>query len=236
MSEEEKNIEALRQELEKVQAEYDDFVYIVSHDLMGPFRHIEGFSNFIWRDYEDQFDDKAKRNFQSVFKATERGKEIIEGLLKFSRLRNASEAKTIDLNAIITEAKTVLATEHMFDCQSEDLPEIKGDERLIYELFYELLKNAVTYVDEGVKPSITITATQSEESVEVTILDNGIAVPATLHEKIFKPLRRAVGEDYPGVGMGLTLALKIAELHGGTVRYENLESGGSSVAVSLSRG
>ena len=82
----EKQLAEVQEELNTLKADYNEFAYIVSHDLAAPFRQIEGFASIIASNHADQFDEKTKRHFELIIKGSEKGSRIVEALLTYSRL------------------------------------------------------------------------------------------------------------------------------------------------------
>jgi len=100
----------------------------------------------------------------------------------------------------------------------QKLPKITGDKEQIKIVFFHLLKNALLYRSDSVRPEIIVSCEEQKEHWEFTVSDNGIGVPGNMDERIFQVLKRAVADnDYPGHGMGLATAKKVITRHGGTI-------------------
>ena len=109
---------------------------------------------------------------------------------------------------------------------------IVGDERKIKQILLNLLSNAVKFTPEGGR--ITINARQTNGSVEISVTDTGIGIAEEDQPKIFEEFRQ-VGSDYAqkveGTGLGLTLAKKFVELHGGRIWVESEVGKGQHLCV-----
>ena len=111
---------------------------------------------------------------------------------------------------------------------------IVGDERKIKQILLNLLSNAVKFTPEGGR--IGINAQQSNGAVEISVSDTGVGIAPEDQPKIFEEFRQ-VGSDYAhkseGTGLGLTLAKKFVELHGGRIWVESEVGKGSTFTFTL---
>ncbi|HLO01246.1 MAG TPA: ATP-binding protein, partial [Pyrinomonadaceae bacterium] len=116
----------------------------------------------------------------------------------------------------------------------DQLGEHVGDERKIKQILLNLLSNAVKFTPEGGR--ITITANKTENGAEISVSDTGIGIPPAERPTIFEEFRQ-VGGDYAhkkeGTGLGLTLAKKFVELHGGKIWVESEVGKGSTFSFTL---
>lgn len=218
------------QELALLKAEYEEFVYIISHDLSAPLRQVQSFSEIITNKHSSNFDDKTKRHFELIIRGANQASQMLKAMSYYSRLNtrakpfalfdcNVSIAKALDnLSSLISDSGASITC--------DDFPEIIGDEEQITILFQQLIHNALTYQKAGSKPIISISFTNNVDAWQFSIKDNGIGVPESLREKIFKVLRRGVSDKkYPGLGMGLAYASKILQKHRGGINVVNSAQG-----------
>ncbi len=234
----EERILKLEQELKSLRAEYEEYVYIVSHDLGAPIRHIEGFANIISADIYDGLDKKNQDRFDRILSSTDEAKKILKALHEYSRLSSCSSLyEELDCNDIIetiTEQLKPLIDESSAELYFSNLPSVYGVPSEISLVFFHLLQNSLLYRADGVKPVIVIECTDNGSQWEFHVKDNGIGVRESLIPKVFKVLRRAVAaSQYPGQGMGLAISQKIVEAHGGNIRMESIPENGSRVYFTL---
>jgi len=225
-------------ELEAIQKEYQEFAYICSHDFKAPFRQIEGFSKLIFDRHVDAFDAKTRKHLGLVIKGTEKCQHMISALLEYSRLNTlAAPFEAVDCEVVLNEQTRLLG--RLIGSTGAKVifnkpPVIQGDPTQIGQLFYHLLKNALMYHREQTPPKVSIVATHETDRWAFRITDNGIGIPEKQLHKIFTVFRRAVNdEQYPGEGMGLAIAKKIVERHGGKLWIESSESKGTSVYFTI---
>lgn len=218
----ERELTAVKQELAALKAEYQEFVYITSHDLSAPLRQVEGFAEIIVSKHGDSFDDKTKRHFALISDGVTQAKSILDALTNYSRLNTRAQPFVLsDSNEIVGQALSSLSS-LIADTEAEiicaDLPTIMSDKEQIKLLFECVIENALTYQLPDNKPIITLSAKEDNDFWYFCISDNGIGVPENLTEKIFKILRRGVSnKKYPGLGMGLAIAKKILQRHNGDI-------------------
>lgn len=229
----ENELKRARQELAALKIEYDEFVYIVSHDLSAPLRQIEGFSEIIVSRHADSFDEKTKRHLALIQGGSNQAKSILEAIRSYSHLNTMTQPFVLlDLNKIVSDTKVKLLA--MFDEVSasitcNNLPEIIGDPKKITLLFECLIHNALTYQPQKQHCNINITAVEQTNDWQFCITDNGIGVDEKVQKKIFKVLKRGVSDKkFPGLGMGLAIVNKILQQHKGRIWLESNNNGGSA--------
>lgn len=230
----------VQQELDELRAQHSQFVYAVTHDLAGPFRQIEGFANIIQSKNSHLFDAKTKRHFDLMISASERGGAILEALTDHSRMSiTKASLSHVDCGEVIAEAIDSLSalienSNGKISCNR--MPTIAGDSVQLHRLFYHLIHNALLYRDPDRAPLVLLDATELEGSWQFCVKDNGIGFRDRIGEKIFTPLRRGVRDgDYPGIGMGLTIARTVVQRHGGSIWSESEEGVGSSFYFTLDK-
>ncbi|GAP37993.1 sensor histidine kinase [Piscinibacter sakaiensis] len=157
---------------------------------------------------------------------------LVEEVLLASRLDAASEGPQrdpVDLLALAAEEAARLQAE----VDGESL-QVLGEERLLRRALRNLLENARRYGGTDVRVEIHRRGT----GAELRVCDRGPGVPEDLRERIFEPFYRLPGhaEQAGGVGLGLSLVRQIAERHGGSVRCEAREGGGSCFVIALPAG
>ena len=219
-----------------------DFVSNVSHELKTPLTSIRMFSEML---AEGRVDDDAKRTqFLNIITAeTARLTRLINNVLDFARMERGekrAEFENLDLSAL---ARNTL--EH-YRPQLEasgfqitaDVPSapthVLGDRDAVAQVMLNLLSNAEKYSADG--KQIDVTLTTRDGHAEWSVLDRGRGVPAGCEERIFEQFFRAhdsLASGIQGSGLGLTLARRIAEAHGGTVRYTPRDGGGSCFTLQL---
>ena len=163
--------------------------------------------------------------------------KMLASLLDYSRLNTmAKSASNVDLNVILEHCELVLEEkikETAAKIVISPLPTVKMDAEQAMQLFLFLIDNALKFQIPGNRPLIKISATQESDAWLFKIQDNGIGMEPSAVEQIFKPFQQLHGEEFPGVGMGLSLAKKIVERHQGSIGVEATNQTGSTFFFTL---
>ena len=165
--------------------------------------------------------------------------EILESLLIFSRTGNSLHPTYESLNVLIERAVALLRMHpdaHQVSIAVEDGPHIEAwlDARMIERAIYNLLINAVQAARTGAElPRVSICLTEGPSQIELRIIDNGPGVPAAIRDTLFEPF--VSKGKRRGIGLGLSIASRILQDHGGSVRLEQSEPGSTTFVLSLDR-
>jgi light-regulated signal transduction histidine kinase (bacteriophytochrome) len=236
-----KQDQTLQHELETIKHEFNDFTYTVSHDLGAPLRAVVSFSKLIMEKYENSLDEKGKRYLDFVLTGGQKAQSMLQGLLQYSRLHTqANPHKPVAVSDIIHQCRTVLK-DKISACGADLavdglLPTVEADPEQLLTLFAALLDNALTYHKPGAPPTICVGATEQAGNWQFMIRDNGIGISQAHSARIFDLFKRLhTDEEYPGIGMGLTLARRIVDLHGGAIEAIPGEHGGTVIRFTLAK-
>jgi light-regulated signal transduction histidine kinase (bacteriophytochrome) len=214
----------LSEELQRSNQELEAFSYSISHDLRAPFRHIVGYSELL-REREKNLDPKSRHFLESIVESALAAGRLVDDLLNFSHIGRASiTARPIDMNKLVAEVRHSLAAqegERRIVWQMEDLPTAWGDAALIRQVWFNLLENAVKYTRPRAEASITVTGWAERGETCYRVEDNGVGFNMAYREKLFGVFQRLQrSEDFEGTGIGLALARRILERHGGRIWAE----------------
>ncbi|MCH9666501.1 MAG: PAS domain S-box protein [Actinomycetia bacterium] len=226
------------QELQRSNEDLERFAYIASHDLQEPLRHITSFVQKLEEKYGGSFDDRGLRYLGYVVDAASRMRQLIDGLLEFSRVgRVRPDLSPLDLGRVVdaaARAVSVLAQDRDARVEIGALPEVLGDEDLLFRLFVNLLANGIKFARPDRAPHVVVSAEAGEGGVvEVLVADNGIGVEEKYRDRAFEIFERLNGDKYPGTGMGLSVARRIVDEHRGSIALDATDGGGTTVRIEL---
>ena len=232
--------ERLIAELEAKNAELERFTYTVSHDLKSPIFTIRGFLGFVERDLERGDRQRLAEDMDRIRMATDRMSQLLDELLELSRVgRHADHRQELDLYELAREAEESLEGEIRqsgVELQIQvDLPHAFGDRTRIFEVLQNLLSNAMKFLGDQPAPEIAVDYRLDGEETVIFVRDNGIGIAPQYQEKVFGLFERLTPE-VPGTGIGLALAKRIIEVHGGRIWVESEGLGhGSTFCFTLPR-
>ena len=240
------------EELERSNDDLQQFAHVASHDLKEPLRKIRTFASRMQDEFAKDIPEKAFVYLEKMQSAAVRMSSMIDGVLNYS-IANTSEQQfeSINLNTIIEEIKLdleVIMEQKGVTLTYQELPFIKGIRVLIYQLFYNLINNALKFSKEDIKNEITITAKELRGTdlpgnmnrepgtwyTGIIITDKGIGFDEIYSEKMFHIFSRLNPKDkYEGTGLGLALCRKIVVRHGGTIWATGKLNEGAQFTVAL---
>jgi len=210
----------------------EQFTYIASHDLQEPLNTIISFIEIIANHPDRVYDDLENDSFKFINKATFRMKDLIKGLLDYSRLGQKTEVKNLNSNILVQSVCSdldFLIEKNNAKITIGDLPQIYAYETELRLLFQNLISNGIKFKDPNKSPEIVINAKQNKCETTFTIKDNGIGIDPKYNEKIFTIFQRLhKRNEYEGTGIGLAHCRKIAELHNGNIWVESEIGKGST--------
>lgn len=231
--ESEKRLAQLLAEVETVNQELDSFAYIVSHDLKAPLRGIDSLANWFLEDYRDRVDSEGQELLNLLKTRVEKMHNLIDGILQYSRVgRMEEEKQVVNLNALLEDVIDMIDPPKEIEIQiQEKLPNIIGERTRLQQLFQNLLSNAIKYID---KPSgkIIIGYVEDGDDWKFSVSDNGIGIDAEHHFRIFQIFQKLSAESN-STGIGLAVANKIVDLHGGKIWVESEVGQGSTFFFTL---
>jgi light-regulated signal transduction histidine kinase (bacteriophytochrome) len=236
----ERALEQYAMELERSNAELEQFAYIASHDLSEPLRMVTGYLNLLERRYGAQLDDDARQFIGFAVDGAARMRGLIDDLLAFSRVGRVELARDqVDTEEVVNEVFRTLTAEREGPepaLLATTLPVVTGDAGQIGQLFQNLLSNAVKFVEPGHAPVIEVTAELLEDGGgwRFVVADDGIGINPAQAERIFGMFQRLhTRDEFPGTGVGLAIARKVVERHGGRIWAEPRPGGGTRMLFEL---
>ncbi|TYL40114.1 two-component sensor histidine kinase [Natronococcus pandeyae] len=225
------------QQVEESNERLQKFAYAVSHDLQEPLRMITSYLELLERRYADDLDEDAEEFIEFAVDGAERMRDMIEGLLEYSRIETRGNPfEPVDLDEVFEEVRTdlqVVLEEQEGELSVDSLPTVPGDRSQLRQLFQNLLQNAIKYSGDE-PPRIHVEAEEGDDEWIVAVSDDGIGIDPDDQKRIFDVFDRLHSrEEYEGTGIGLALCERIAERHGGTIEVESEPGEGSTFFVTL---
>jgi signal transduction histidine kinase len=224
-------------DLERSNAELEQFAYVASHDLQEPLRKVASFTQLLQRRYHGQLDERADQYIAFAVDGAKRMQVLINDLLAFSRVgRLLREHVEVDAGDLVAQALgnlSLVIEETGAEVTVDDLPRVSGDMSLLTGVFQNLIGNAVKFRGDA-PPRIHVGVRDAGEEWEFCVADNGIGIEPEYADRIFVIFQRLHPKDaYPGTGIGLAMCRKIVEYHGGRIWLDTEVGTGTTFRFTL---
>lgn len=231
-------VEQKNAELSRQNHDLEQLAYVSSHDLQEPLRKIVAFGDRLRASSAGTLDERSLDYLERMQSAARRMQELINDLLAYSSLTTrAKPFDVVDLAKVTRDVITdiELAVERTGGTiHVGELGEVRGDATQLRQLIQNLLENALKFHREGVPPVVSIDGRQEGATYVIRVQDNGIGIEPRYVERIFTVFERLHARGrYEGTGIGLAIAKKIAERHGGDITVESTPNVGSTFLATL---
>lgn len=237
----ERRAHAYAAELERSNRELQEFASVASHDLQEPLRKIRSFGERLGDRCRGALDEKGEGYLSAMLDAAQRMQALIEDMLSYARITTAARPfRSVDLADLVGGVlRDLQARVEQTGARIEvgPLPTVLADAVQMRQLFQNLLGNALKFRRAGVPPIVHVTCARSDAAVpsrQIVVEDNGIGFEPRYTAKIFQLFERLHGRsEYEGTGMGLAIARKIVERHGGTILASGRPGRGATFTFTL---
>ena len=243
-------IQAKSRELEQANKHKSEFLANMSHELRTPLNAIIGFSEVLTEEMFGAVNDKQMEYLKDIHSSGQHLLTLINDVLDLSKIeagRMELELSCFDLGLLLDHSMTLVrerAARHGLKLALEvdsQLSEVVADARKVKQVVVNLLSNAVKFTPTGGSVTVRARALDATDgmaagTVEVSVIDTGVGIAPAEQALVFEEFRQASG-DYlrkaEGTGLGLALARRFVELHGGTVRLQRAPGRGSTFSFTL---
>jgi signal transduction histidine kinase len=225
-------------ELEAANKELESFSYSVSHDLRGPLRSIDGFSQLLASEYHDKLDDNGRRYLGRIRASAQRMGELIDDLLLLAQVSRAElHREPVNISDIARAAVAELRANEpgrSVRCEIQDGLTGEADQRLTRVMLDNLLGNAWKFTSKTQDPRIEFGADRRDAIPAYFVRDNGAGFDMAYSEKLFHPFQRLHRDsEFAGTGIGLATVHRIVTRHGGRVWAQGRVDGGATFFFTL---
>ena len=231
----------VEQALAQSNQELERFSYSVSHDLRAPLRAINGFAQALVEGHAARLDEEGKRLLSVIRESAKLGGQLIDALLNFSRVgRQALARAPVDLRAlaesVVAELRQTQGTVAV-EVVLAPLPPASGDRALLRQVLVNLIGNAFKFSANRAHPKVEIGAEQNGSEVAYYVKDNGVGFDMQYADKLFGVFHRLHRPDeFEGTGVGLALAQRVIQRHGGRIWAEGKVNEGATFRFTLMAG
>ncbi len=233
-----RQLQLAQAEVEAANRELEAFSYSVSHDLRAPLRAIDGYARILVEDHAGKFDAEGERVLGTISAQARHMGRLIDALLSFARLgRQTLTVGSVDMTALAQTVSTEMAQQEpgrTVTLTVATLPPARGDDRLLRQVFANLLGNAWKFTRITPNARIEVGARAHDDAVTYFVRDNGAGFDMAYAEKLFGVFQRLHRtEEFEGTGIGLALVQRIVQRHGGRIWAEATVNDGATFYFTL---
>jgi signal transduction histidine kinase len=237
----EERVHARTVELKRAYDELESFSYAAAHDLKGPLRAINGFSQLLELEAQSGLSERGRELLTRINDGSLRMAALIDDLLAYATIeRSEAPRRCMELPALIADVLLPYREEleRRRVALRMDVPSVSLliNEKGFVLALRNLIDNALKYTRHTQQPRVDIKASLSDRNVMLVVADNGVGFDMTYHDQIFTIFKRLHREDeYSGTGIGLALVRKAIERMDGRVWAESSPGAGATFYVELPR-
>ncbi len=229
---------ALVEELERKNRELEMFSYSVSHDLKAPLRALTGFTRLLQEECAPGLDERALHYLDRINTAAGRMGELVEDLLRLSRVGRAELAvRRVDVSEIAREVERELRKrqpDREVDVHVAEGLSVSADPSLLKIVLENLMDNAWKFTSLSAAARVEVGGSPGPSGTVFFVRDNGAGFDPAFVDKLFNPFQRLHStSEFPGTGIGLATVRRIVERHGGEVRAEGEVGRGATIYFTL---
>jgi len=216
------------EELQKKNAEIEQFIYTVSHDLRSPLVTVKTFMGYLEQDMAEGNKERLAQDIAYIHAAADKMKLLLDELLEMSRIDRIESAPVeVSFMEVLAEALDALAGAISKRNVDIHLPEkdlmMFGDRMRLCQIWQNLIENAIKYCHEDVTPCIQLGVRLTDQEPVFFVKDNGIGIAPEFHAKVFGMFDK-LDPKSPGAGLGLSMVKRIIEKKGGRIWIESGEA------------
>ena len=207
------------EDLERSNADLEQFAYVASHDLKAPLRAIDNLAGWIEEDVAEHMSDDSREHMTLLRGRIGRLESLLEGLLRYARTgRDETEQSWVDTGPLVSEAVELLGEPEIVNVDIPgDLPRIHTSAAALQQVFRNLISNAVKHRDRD-DVCVEIGHRDLGDEWEFSVTDDGPGIPEQYHDRIFQMFQTLKRRDeVEGSGLGLAMVRKLVRAHGGEI-------------------
>jgi PAS domain S-box-containing protein len=227
-------------QVEERNKDLNEFTYMISHDLKAPILTISGMLGILEEEDAIKSNPHLSEPLGYIRKATKRLQDLVTGVLELARIsatdRSLEPVRLTDvLSEVLDEHRLQIEQSAAKVTTVEELPVVLGNKTQLYQVFSNLIGNAIKYKksDRPLVISIGSDKASSRRKTSIIVTDNGRGISSEKIDTIFKPFNRAGEESIEGTGVGLASVKKLVEKLGGTISVASDVATGTSFTIEL---
>ncbi|MCB0339730.1 MAG: PAS domain S-box protein, partial [Bdellovibrionales bacterium] len=231
-----------QKQVEERNKDLQEFTYMVSHDLKAPIFTIRGMAKILEEDYAIKLGTEGTATVQHILKSTERLQALVNAVVEYSKITAhqfvpQEVSLTEVMEEVLSDLQSVISSNQAKIIVGRNLPYIIGEKTRVYRIISNIVGNALKYRSPDKLPEISIEVIPpiNERRVSIAVKDNGLGIPDSRLEDIFRPFQRAHGDEIEGSGIGLASVRKLMHSIGGEVSVSSKLKEGSTFKLTFNR-
>jgi light-regulated signal transduction histidine kinase (bacteriophytochrome) len=226
----------VQRQLERANAEFEDFVSTAVHNLREPLRGVASYSQLLTDTCAGRLDADAIAFLAHIQEDAARMQSLLTGIVDYwaagagDRQPSRTDMEAVFGQALLYADKQV--TERSAAVTHDPLPAVLGDFEILTKVLRHLIGNAIEYCGSPA-PRVHVSSRREHDVCVISVQDNGPGIDPAFHDRIFQAFKRLHGKNYPGNGLGLAFCRKAIEWHGGRIWVESAPGEGSTFYFTL---
>jgi light-regulated signal transduction histidine kinase (bacteriophytochrome) len=226
----------VQRQLDRANAEFEEFVSTAVHDLREPLRGVASYSQLLAETCAGGLDSEAGTILGHIQENAARMQSLLAAIVDYWALGTGDgQTARTDMDAVLLQAllfKDKLIAERSATVTHDPLPAVTGDFGMLAKVLRHLIRNAIEYCGPS-DPHVHISARREHDEWIISVQDNGPGIDPAFQDRIFWAFKRLHGKEYPGNGLGLAFCKKAIEWHGGRMWVESVPGAGSTFYFTL---
>lgn len=214
------------------------FVYSIAHDLRAPVRSMTGYSQMLIDDHASNLDETGRHMLKRIQSSSEFMDKLLVDLLAYGRTARVSlELEPVDVqtawNTALLQCEIQIEQSNALIETIEPLPTVIAHEGTLAQILANLVSNSLKFISAETRPHIRFYSEDRGDTVRLWLQDNGIGIPESQRDRVFRVFERLHGSRYVGTGIGLSIVRKGIERMNGQVSFEPAAEGGTRFWIQL---
>jgi len=228
-----------QRQLDRANAEFEEFVSIAAHNLRESLREVASFSQLMAETYAGRLDSDLGVFLTHIQEGTARMQSLLAGVVDYwatgagDRQSSRTDMEAVLCQALLSTDKQI--TERSAVVTHDPLPPVCGDFEILTKVLHHLIRNAIEYCGKP-SPQVHISSGRVDLDWVFSVQDNGPGIDPAFQGRIFGVFQRLHGKEHPGNGLGLAFCKRAIEWHGGRMWMESTPGTGSTFYFTLPPG
>ena len=223
----------IKKEYDQRTRELESLIFATTHDLSGHLVALRGFARRLRTSSTDQLGQEGREYLDRIESSAELMEKMIASIGEFARAgRGTGKIEKINVRKLLQDVlqnlQSVIEEKNVDVRVPDELPQLEGEWLSIYQVFHNLINNAIKFSRDNVRPAVEIGVTDTGRHHKFFVRDNGVGIRKEEQDRIFEMFSRLDRRKVPGTGMGLAIARKIVTSIGGSIWVKSAENEGST--------